>query len=273
VRNRPPITLLAALTLVPVIAMFVAVLTVPRSASALPVFEFTTAKGPLRVTSADLGVVRGHRGLEIDRLRFDAAIAKLQKVVRQPSTPSRYELKPDHKVLLKKGTVGFELDPVAMREMLLRALQGARSNLKLPTRAVKPAPAPSHAIVVNLRQFRLDLYKGPSHETHFTVGVGALSFPTPPGAYYVRSKAMNPTWRNPGSGWARGMPSYIPPGPRNPLGTRALRLDRGALVIHGTPQPWTIGTRSSHGCIRMKRPDVEKLFDMVPEQTPVFIVP
>ena len=121
--------------------------------------------------------------------------------------------------------------------------------------------------------FRLDLYEGREHLTHFTVGVGALRFPTPPGAYYVRSKAINPTWRNPGSPWARGMPSYIPPGPRNPLGTRALRLDRGALVIHGTPQPWTIGTRSSHGCIRMKRPDIEKLFEMVPEKTPVFIVP
>jgi L,D-transpeptidase ErfK/SrfK len=69
------------------------------------------------------------------------------------------------------------------------------------------------------------------------------------------------------------MPWYMPPGPRNPLGTRALGLDRGALVIHGTPQPWTVGTRSSHGCIRMRRGDVEKLFDLVPQGTPVFIVP
>jgi hypothetical protein len=273
VRSRPKQTVLAFATLIPVVAMLVAVLTVPRSANALPVFEFQTAKGPLRVTSADLGVVRTDDGLRIVQSRFDAAIAKLQSAVRQPSRPARYELKPDHKVFLHAGAVGFELDPDAMRELLLRALQGSRSNLKLPTRPVKPAPAPSHAIVVNLRQFRLDLYKGPSHLTHFTVGVGALRFPTPPGAYYVRSKAMNPTWRNPGSGWARSMPSYIPPGPRNPLGTRALRLDRGALVIHGTPQPWTIGTRSSHGCIRMKRPDIEKLFDMVPEKTPVFIIP
>ena len=69
------------------------------------------------------------------------------------------------------------------------------------------------------------------------------------------------------------MPAYIGPGPRNPLGTRALRLDRGALVIHGTPQPWSIGQRSSHGCIRMRRADIERLYDLVPEQTPVFIVP
>jgi L,D-transpeptidase ErfK/SrfK len=69
------------------------------------------------------------------------------------------------------------------------------------------------------------------------------------------------------------MPRYIPPGPRNPLGSRALRLDRGSLVIHGTPQPWTIGRRSSHGCIRMKRADVEQLFELVPQGTPVFIVP
>jgi lipoprotein-anchoring transpeptidase ErfK/SrfK len=52
-----------------------------------------------------------------------------------------------------------------------------------------------------------------------------------------------------------------------------MRLDRGALVIHGTPQPWSIGHRSSHGCIRMRRVDVEHLYDIVPVGTPVFIVP
>jgi lipoprotein-anchoring transpeptidase ErfK/SrfK len=44
-------------------------------------------------------------------------------------------------------------------------------------------------------------------------------------------------------------------------------------VIHGTPQPWTIGSRASHGCIRLRRPDIEKLYELVPEHTPVFIVP
>jgi L,D-transpeptidase ErfK/SrfK len=68
------------------------------------------------------------------------------------------------------------------------------------------------------------------------------------------------------------MPRYIAPGPRNPLGSRAMRLDRESLVIHGTPQPWSVGHHSSHGCIRMLKADVEELFDTVPIGTPVFIL-
>ena len=77
--RSPKQTFLVLLTLVPVVAMLVAVLTVPRSANALPVFEFGTAKGPLRVTSADLGVVRGEDGLTIDQERFDDAIASYRR--------------------------------------------------------------------------------------------------------------------------------------------------------------------------------------------------
>lgn len=260
-------------TLVPVVAILTAVSTVPRSAYALPVFEFASAKGPVRVTAEELGARRTKAGLQIDGPKLDAAIKRLQAVFRQPPKAGTYELKPDHRVLLKHGSRGMELDAAEMRVLLVRALRGSRSNLKLPMKPIPASAAPNHAIVVKLQEFRLDFYKGPDLVKHYPVGVGALRFPTPPGAYYVRSKAVNPTWRNPGSPWSRSMPSYIAPGPRNPLGTRALRLDRGALVIHGTPQPWTIGRRSSHGCIRMKRADIEDLFDRVPEQTPVFIVP
>lgn len=271
--RRPLVTILALATLLPAVAALIAVSRIPSSAYALPAFEFSSAKGPIRVTAAELGASRADDGLKVDAKKLDTAIAKLQQTFGQTATPGTYELQPDHRVLLKPGSPGVEIDPVAMKKLLLRALRGSRSNLKLPTRPVAAQAPPSNAIVVNLKEFRLDLYEGRSLVRHFPVGVGALSFPTPPGAYYVRSKAKNPTWRNPGSSWARSMPSYIPAGPRNPLGTRALRLDRGALVIHGTPQPWTIGTRASHGCIRMKRPDVEALFEMVPEQTPVFIIP
>ena len=263
---------LAFATFVPAVFVIAAVSVTPSSAHAMPVFEFASAKGPVRVSAADLGVRKADEGLAVDDAAFARAVKTLNARFRLPAVPGTYELKPDHTVHLKGGSPGYELDPARTKTMLLRALRGARSNLTLPMRPVKSAAA-QKAVVVILQHFRLDLYEGPSIARQFPVGVGALSFPTPPGAYYVRSKATNPTWRNPGSAWARGMPAYIGPGPRNPLGTRALRLDRGALVIHGTPQPWTIGTRASHGCIRMRRPDIEKLYDLVPEQTPVFIVP
>lgn len=260
-------------TLVPVVAVLVAVTSVPPSAYALPTFEFDSPDGPVRMTAAELGASRGDDGLRIEDETFRAAIERLRKAFTLRAKAGTYELLPDHTVHLRGGSPGMELDPEATRRMLIRALQGSRSKLELPMRPLPASAAPDSAIVVSLQDFRLDLYKGSTLVKHYQVGVGALRFPTPPGAYYVRSKATNPTWRNPGSPWSRSMPSFIPPGPNNPLGTRALRLDRGALVIHGTPQPWTIGTRSSHGCIRMKRPDIEDLFERVPVETPVFIVP
>jgi hypothetical protein len=264
---------LAFATFVPAAFVVFAVSVTPSSANALPVFEFASAKGPVRIGASELGIRKTSAGLAIDDTAFAHAAKKLNAKLRSAPAPGTYVLKPDHTVHLKGGSPGYELDPKKTKAMLLRALRGARSNLTLPMRPLAPSASPQKAIVVNLQRFRLDLYRGPALTDQFPVGVGALSFPTPPGAYFVRSKAVNPTWRNPGSPWARGMPAYIGPGPRNPLGTRALRLDRGALVIHGTPQPWTIGQRASHGCIRMRRPDIEKLYDLVPEQTPVFIVP
>lgn len=254
-----------------VAAVIAAVLVVPSSADALPSFEFATKNGPVKVSASQLGARRIGGKLQIDDAAFDKAITTLAQRFKTGATAATYVLEGD-RVVMKPGSSGYELDPVATKAMLLRALHGSRSNLKLPIRAMAAQSGPAHAIVVHLSEFRLDLYKGSSIETHFPVGVGAERHATPPGAYYIKSKAKNPTWRNPYSSWSRGMPAYIAPGPRNPLGSRAMRLDRGALVIHGTPQPWTIGHRASHGCIRMRKHDVEALFDLVAVNTPVFIV-
>lgn len=54
------------------------------------------------------------------------------------------------------------------------------------------------------------------------------------------------------------------------LGTRRLKLGDG-YGLHGTNQPETIGRAVSHGCVRLRNEDIEKLYDMVPVGTPVFI--
>jgi lipoprotein-anchoring transpeptidase ErfK/SrfK len=41
--------------------------------------------------------------------------------------------------------------------------------------------------------------------------------------------------------------------------------------IHGTGEPWTVGSRASHGCIRMRVPDVIALYPRVPVGTPVLL--
>ena len=53
------------------------------------------------------------------------------------------------------------------------------------------------------------------------------------------------------------MPSYIGPGPNNPLGTRAIYLNADGIRIHGTANRSSIGHAASHGCIRMLRENVE----------------
>lgn len=54
------------------------------------------------------------------------------------------------------------------------------------------------------------------------------------------------------------------------LGTRRLELGDG-YGIHGTDHPESIGKAASHGCVRLRNEDIEKLYDMVPVGTPVFI--
>jgi lipoprotein-anchoring transpeptidase ErfK/SrfK len=54
------------------------------------------------------------------------------------------------------------------------------------------------------------------------------------------------------------------------LGTRRLVLGDG-YGIHGTNAPETIGRSVSHGCVRLRNEDIEKLYDMVPVGTPVYI--
>jgi L,D-transpeptidase ErfK/SrfK len=68
------------------------------------------------------------------------------------------------------------------------------------------------------------------------------------------------------------LPDVVPPGPDNPLGTHALRLSSGFVLIHGTNRPWGVGRRVSHGCIRLYPEDIPKLFSLVSTGTKVMIV-
>ncbi len=89
----------------------------------------------------------------------------------------------------------------------------------------------------------------------YPVAVGARRSPSPTGAFEIVSRVPKPTFYHPGV--------VIPPGPRNPLGTRWIGLNRKGYGIHGTNEPRSIGKRVSHGCIRMRNRDVEELFEMV----------
>jgi lipoprotein-anchoring transpeptidase ErfK/SrfK len=58
-----------------------------------------------------------------------------------------------------------------------------------------------------------------------------------------------------------GLPAYMPGGKDNPLGARALYLGDTLYRIHGTNEPWYMGSAQSSGCIRMTNDDVIDLYD------------
>lgn len=89
----------------------------------------------------------------------------------------------------------------------------------------------------------------------FQVAVGADVTPSPTGEFRVISRVENPTYYHPGT--------VIPAGKNNPVGTRWLGLSQKGYGIHGTNAPGSIGHAASHGCIRLRNSDVEKLFTMV----------
>jgi hypothetical protein len=89
----------------------------------------------------------------------------------------------------------------------------------------------------------------------FEVAVGADVSPSPTGEFKVVSRVQNPTYYHPGI--------VIPGGKNNPLGTRWLGLSEKGYGIHGTNAPGSIGRAASHGCIRLRNRDIEKLFTLV----------
>jgi lipoprotein-anchoring transpeptidase ErfK/SrfK len=128
------------------------------------------------------------------------------------------------------------------------------------------------AIVVNRGAFKLTLYKKLKPARTYSIAVGQIGLETPAGLYHIQNKAVNPAWNVPNSAWAGSLAGTTVPGgaPDNPLKARWMGIFDGA-GIHGTDAIGSIGTAASHGCIRMRIPDVIELYDEVPVGAPVYI--
>jgi lipoprotein-anchoring transpeptidase ErfK/SrfK len=139
------------------------------------------------------------------------------------------------------------------------------------------------AIIVDPDYFVLYLALTARRGIQYSVGVGRDSL-YESGVFTLGAKKEWPSWtptndmisRNPDqyAKWADGMPG----GPDNPLGARALYLydDAGNdtfLRIHGTPEPSTIGTAVSNGCVRLANEHIELLYDEAELGAPVYLLP
>lgn len=155
-------------------------------------------------------------------------------------------------------------------------IPGEGTPIYLPTQIVLP-DAPREGIVLNTATMRLFFFTD-GEVTTYPVGIGRVGWATPTGSGTVTAKAVDPAWYVPASiqkehaELGDPLPAVVPPGPDNPLGSRALALSLPGYLIHGTNKPAGVGMRVSHGCVRLYPEDVEALFDRVERGTPVHIV-
>lgn len=123
-------------------------------------------------------------------------------------------------------------------------------------------------IVISTRDRFLYLVQSDGKAMRYGVGVGKQGFSWT-GTERITQKKVWPSWRPPAEMIAREkkkgriLPTFMKGGPENPLGARALYLGSTLYRIHGTNQPWTIGSAVSSGCIRMRNQDVEDLYTKV----------
>lgn len=132
-------------------------------------------------------------------------------------------------------------------------------------------------IVISAHQRRLYLVVGNGVAISYPVAVPRRGKEWS-GVASIGAKYVNPDWTPPAVVKADHpeLPNLIPGGsPRNPMGTRAMLLDRGEIAIHGTTRKMrsSIGTAASYGCIRMLNEDVADLYDRVSVGSPVVMQP
>ncbi|MHC1696549.1 MAG: L,D-transpeptidase family protein [Geobacteraceae bacterium] len=150
------------------------------------------------------------------------------------------------------------------------------ATVRIPTFWILPNLPREQGIIINLSEFRLYYYPYQNAKFVFTfpLGIGDEGTETPLGTFTIIEKRVNPIWYVPKSIQEErpGMPAQVPPGPDNPLGTHALRLSIGPVLIHGTNKPWGTGRRVSHGCIRLYPEDIPELYRLVSIGTKVVIL-
>lgn len=180
----------------------------------------------------------------------------------------------------KKYYLGQE-EVVRLNPTVDRWLVKPGTMVRIPNKRILP-DTPHNGVTLNIAEFRMYFYPANTGKVHsFAHGIGRQDWKTPLGTTKITRKVMNPTWNPPASirreHAAEGdiLPAVVPPGPHNPLGTRAMYLALpGEYRIHGTDidKVYGIGMQITHGCVRMYPDNVEELYDMVSVGTPVYMV-
>jgi lipoprotein-anchoring transpeptidase ErfK/SrfK len=123
--------------------------------------------------------------------------------------------------------------------------------------AAKPNSADQiqRVVLVSIADRKLAVIEGGIVIASFSVAVGAAVSPSPAGTFQIVNRVSNPTYYHPGT--------VIPSGRDNPVGTRWVGLSQKGYGIHGTNEPRSVGHAASHGCIRLRNRDMERLFTLL----------
>ena len=175
---------------------------------------------------------------------------------------------------ITKEQAGKEVRQRSAVRRIVAALRTHQRTVKIRAERLDPTVTRARygpIVVIRRDSKRLHLYRGMRLWKVFGVATGQSSYPTPIGNFSIVTLQRHPWWYPPDSDWAEGE-EPVPPGPGNPLGTRWMGLSVSGVGMHGTPDPASIGYSASHGCIRMRIPEAEWLFNRVRLGTPVYIV-
>jgi lipoprotein-anchoring transpeptidase ErfK/SrfK len=123
-------------------------------------------------------------------------------------------------------------------------------------------------VVVDLSDRRAYVYSSDVVIASYPIAVGKKGWETPTGNFRVMYMQHDPIWRHPITD------QVFEPGPNSPLGERWIGFwsdGRNQIGFHGTPDIEVLGTAISHGCLRMRNPDVRLLYEQVEVGTPVVV--
>ncbi|MCP8940046.1 L,D-transpeptidase [Alsobacter sp. SYSU M60028] len=156
----------------------------------------------------------------------------------------------------------YQIDPLTRKPVVETFTETRPEATAIPRETVSfdGAYKPG-TIVVSTSERRMYFVLGDGRAIRYGVGVGRPGFEWA-GVKTITAKREWPDWRPPSEMLRRrpDLPRYMPGGPDNPLGARAMYLGSSLYRIHGSNEPDTIGQAVSSGCIRMLNDDVVDLY-------------
>lgn len=223
----------------------------------------------------DVGTALTH-----SRLAVRAFAAEVDRAVYVAPRDARLRITV-RRMVRRRSRAGRDLDQTLLAERIStaladpgapRLLRARRARVRAAVTTLDLARLYPTVVTIDRKTFALRLFKRLRLRKTYGIAIGQAGLETPRGRFRITSRQVNPAWHVPNSAWAGSLAGAVIPGgvPGNPLKARWLGVAAG-VGIHGTAEEWSIGSRASHGCIRMRVADVIDLYPRVPLGTPVLI--